>query len=101
MSQKPDDDGTIIGPLGATPTPPNSVPAPPADCPSCGAPLDANDDPFCQSCGARVGSVPTAAQQEAYEKPRPWFPLVVALWLLIMVAALYFVYSHALVVGST
>ena len=55
-----------------------------------------------ERCGADVSASPPVEQAEApqEEKPRPWFRLVVLVWLLIMAAAFYFIYSRAFVVGS-
>src|ERR1700736_6196960 len=55
-------------------------------CPTCGELLDADGARFCQACGADVSAssteeVPEATQAE--EKARPWFRLVVLVWLLI------------------
>jgi hypothetical protein len=73
-------------------------------CPRCGELLDADVDNFCQACGADVSAASTpvevAAAPPQEEKPRPWFPLVVLVWLLIMAAAFYFIYARAFVVGS-
>ena len=80
--------------------------APPAQlavghtCPNCGQPLE-GEGRFCQACGAQIVADPVAvAEAEQEEKPRPWLLLVVVLWLIIMVAALYFIFGRAMVVGS-
>ena len=72
-------------------------------CQTCGEPLEARGGRFCHACGAEIGGPDPAeqAQAEQEEKPRPWFRLVVLVWLLIMIGALYFMYSRAFVVGSS
>ena len=75
--------------------------APGATCPSCGQVLEPGAR-YCDSCGFQLGEV-AAVQDEpaAEEKKNLWLPLLMIAWLIIMVAALWFVYGSAITLGST
>jgi hypothetical protein len=72
-------------------------------CPNCGEPLGPGTSRFCQACGTQVGAstVAAPAEPDQEERPRPWFWLVMLCWIIIMIAALYFIYARAIVVGSS
>jgi predicted amidophosphoribosyltransferase len=93
---RPADGGAMLGPLGEVAAAREAT-----ACPNCGQPLDAAAR-FCEACGTQIGD-PSAelGQPREDEKPRAWFPLLLAGWFLIMVAALYFVYASAITLGST
>jgi zinc-ribbon domain len=98
-----DDQGTIVGRLQSGNT--NSRPGLDAGatvgearpCPRCNQTLDPGSR-FCQSCGADVGELGSATVIED-EKPRPlWFAIALA-WLILSAAALFFLYSQAILVA--
>jgi hypothetical protein len=99
-----DEQGTIVGHLhsGSTDSRPGSdagaIPGEARPCPRCNQALDP-DSRFCQFCGADVGEVSSAPVIED-EKPRPlWFAVALG-WLILSAAALFFLYSQAILVGS-
>lgn len=100
-------EGGLLGGSGSVLDHP-STGAPAADaCPSCGHPLEAASR-FCQACGAgvTVDSVGADRGPSAEERAEPegklgrWFWPITLLWLVLMVAALWFLYSRAIVVGA-
>ena len=78
---------------------PSSLPP----CPGCGQ-IPEHESQFCQSCGLRLGAPPadqplTPAEPPA-ERLRPWMIAVGVVWAIIMVAALYFIFANAIMIGS-
>ena len=90
--------GATISPTGSAA--PGATAATGPACATCGQPLGV-DREFCEACGARVGASAAVPSQRPDDPARRWFPAVLVAWLVVMVAALVFLYSHALVVGST
>jgi Double zinc ribbon len=73
-----------------------------AACARCGQPVEA-DSRFCPACGERISTVAaeTARAERQEQRLRRWSPVIILLWLVLMIAAFVFIYSHAFVVGST
>jgi predicted amidophosphoribosyltransferase len=69
-----------------------------AECPACGQPLPP-DTRFCQACGAPASAEPT--QDGPVRGRQPWLAAVAVLWLVAMVAGLWFLYTYAFSIGST
>ena len=87
-----------VSPAGST-TPEATAATGPA-CARCGQPLGVERE-FCEACGGRVGASAALPPERPDDRARRWFPAVLVAWVVVMVAALVFLYSHALVVGST
>ena len=69
-------------------------------CSACGQPLS-RESRFCQSCGQRVGDQPPARQAATRARRQRGVLIgLTVLWLVIMVAAFYFIYGLAFVIGS-
>ena len=89
---------TLPGRIG--PAPEQTIASAPATagCPACGQPLPP-DTRFCQACGAPASAGPT--EDEPARGRQPWLAAVAVLWLVIMVAGLWFLYTYAFSIGST
>ena len=87
-------DASMTSAISATPA---RVP-----CPSCGQ-VPEGESRFCQACGQHLGTGPAEPPRaEAPGEPlRPWFYLVALAWIVVMVAAFYFIYANAFTIGSS
>ena len=72
-----------------------------APCPGCGH-VPEHESRFCQTCGHEflAGSNLQPRPQERSERTRPWLLIVGLVWAIIMVGALYFIYTNAFLIGS-
>ena len=69
-------------------------------CPSCGNRLPA-ESRFCQACGARIaGDSAEPEHAGVADARRSWFIPGILLWVVAMVAALWFLYRYAVQIGS-
>ena len=97
---RPPAEGTAQRPGGEAAPPADEPPVAPANgamllCPVCSEPRAA-DARFCEECGHDYGNEPPPPAPAVEERPRlsgPLLWLVIALWAVLAVAGLYFLYT--------